>query len=915
MVKKSEKHGVRSGNTLRASNTRFSRKYHTESCIVRESTNLSRRQPNDEADDSHLDADGVFYSLNKKGRWALPKLIKENIDHDEHDVRVSMYQRHKLKRQSNCVEFSCSEGQVKSVVSTSGYFNDRSVLPKNKAKEGRRRRRKGQTKTGQSNEGEGDEGQSDPDPDIRYDVFYPSPATSSLSHNPKYMWLLNDGEFKSTGKGRKKRERRHPSVNCYEPSLDSEEYDSFDDQQSENELDSKCDVPGEVQTPEVMLIDVLEAAERARELCTKQTKRRRVKAKKKPSRSEEDWVLVPGREDESDEAYSTSDDESNTSGSTFTRLPPTPKMESVRIILQCDIIHPHQLQETFQHRYMEAQCKPRKFIIDTTEEVSDAVRKSKQANMGFLGGLDFSSCLVFVRDASYDTGLDVYGVQFNISCSVNTVRLETLFDLMPTTVPEVIQAAAMFASTLPAESFQKKEMGEMASAHQKVMMLQLVTSVNKWKTHSLHLDDVNSDKEDDFLHVSENEALAAAPMTANQDNDQKQLQYCNICFDEINPELLGSTTSSCVLQCGHWFCDECWKEHIMERIHSGALKVKCPEYKCDSVTDTAMLLSLVSIKHVQLLQKQRANLDVESSPNLKWCPNPRCGRVLKRRNDGKDSVTVSCECGKVVCFSCLRDAHWPASCEQTIHYAQKLKKHGDDVPTDVPQIGVRGKKCPKCFRHIVKNGGCKCMVCLCGYTFCWICCSAWENNHYSVKCQSVGTFRKTIKHVDTSSRGQQSSLYKMAVVNRNHRQTRNVRALKSTTDSLNNQLQTLLLKGVDIGASHIQNDCTPVTAKHVHDFLVQIMQLKLELNHVIEYTAVLLDARMLNRGTRKLTHICHRLDSIATSLDADLASKGRQELLRVLSSLGYLRSLARRGVTALVKHLALVEQSEEVDNE
>ncbi|XP_067682316.1 uncharacterized protein [Haliotis asinina] len=910
MVKKSEKHGVRSGNTLRASNTRFARKYHGESCIVRESTNLSRRQANDEADDSHLDADGVFYSLNKKGRWALPKLIKENINHDEHDARVSMYQRHKLKRRSNCVEFSCSEGQVKSVVSTSGYFNDSSLLPRNNRKEGGRRRKKGKTKTGQSKEGEGDEGQTDPDPDIRYDVFYPSPATSSISHNPKYIWLLDDSECVKSGKGHKRRNRRHPSVNWDEPNLDAEENDSFDDQQSENELDFD-DVPGDVQTPEVMLIDVLEAAERARGLCTEQPKRRKLKAKKKPHRLEEDWVLVPSREDENDEAYSSSDDESNSSGSTFTRLPPTPKMESVRVILQCDTIHPYQLQETFQHRYTESQCQPRKFIIDTTEDVSEAVRKSKQAQMGFLGGTDFSSCLVFSRDASYDKGLDVYQVKFNINCSVGTIRLEALFDLMPTTIPEVIQVTAMFTSTLPAESFQKKEIGEMASADQKIMMLQLVPSVNKWNTHSVHLDDLSVDDKEEIEHISEDEALATAP---TNDNERKE-QYCNICFDEINPELFDSKTASCVLPCRHWFCDECWNEHIMERIHSGALKIKCPEYKCDSVADTAMLLSIVSIKHVQLLQKQRASLDVETNPNLKWCPNPRCGRVLKRRNDGKDSVTVSCECGQVVCFSCLREAHWPASCEQTTQYAQKLKKHGDDKVTAAAAVGVRGKQCPKCFRHIVKNGGCKCMVCLCGYTFCWICRSPWEGNHYSVKCRSVGTFRKTIKHVDTSSRDHQTSLYKMAVLHRNQRQTRNVRALKSTTDSLTIQLRNLMLKGVDIGASRIQNDGTPVTAKHVRDFLVQVMQLKLELNHVIEYTAVLLDGRMLNRGSRKLTHICHRLDSISKSIDADLASKGRQELLRVLGSLSHLRSLSRRGVTALVKHLALVQHIEVFDKE
>jgi hypothetical protein len=75
MVRKNEKLGVHSGNTLKGSNSRYNRRYAGQSGIVRhvDGGDVAISTPVcDVLAELNMDSSGVFYSLNKKGRWALP---------------------------------------------------------------------------------------------------------------------------------------------------------------------------------------------------------------------------------------------------------------------------------------------------------------------------------------------------------------------------------------------------------------------------------------------------------------------------------------------------------------------------------------------------------------------------------------------------------------------------------------------------------------------------------------------------------------------------------------------------------------------------------------------------------------------------------------------------------------------------
>lgn len=63
---------------------------------------------------------------------------------------------------------------------------------------------------------------------------------------------------------------------------------------------------------------------------------------------------------------------------------------------------------------------------------------------------------------------------------------------------------------------------------------------------------------------------------------------------------------------------------------------------------------------------------------------------------------VKCSCGYRFCFSCHREAHAPATCEQVKQWERKCK---DDSETEHWKY-ANTKDCPKCQTSVEKNGGC-----------------------------------------------------------------------------------------------------------------------------------------------------------------------------------------------------------------
>ena len=151
MVQKTPYRGVHSGNTLRASNSRYSRRYHQQACIIsRVRPELLRKLAGDKQGDKKLEiqniAVDVALSLNKQSRWLLPPALVRQIksnDIAQSGLTVSLLERHKLKRPASCVSFHSNRGETREIVPKNGrYFGFNFPTPDGKSRRALRREKR-----------------------------------------------------------------------------------------------------------------------------------------------------------------------------------------------------------------------------------------------------------------------------------------------------------------------------------------------------------------------------------------------------------------------------------------------------------------------------------------------------------------------------------------------------------------------------------------------------------------------------------------------------------------------------------------------------------------------------------------------------------------------------------------------------
>lgn len=197
---------------------------------------------------------------------------------------------------------------------------------------------------------------------------------------------------------------------------------------------------------------------------------------------------------------------------------------------------------------------------------------------------------------------------------------------------------------------------------------------------------------------------------------------CDICIEDV------TVVKATRMECGHFFCNECWTEHFIVKINEGqSRRIRCMAHKCNAICDETVVRNLVSIRHPDLAEKfDRFLLEsyIEDNKMVKWCPStPHCGNAIRVQDD--QFCEVECSCGLQFCFSCLSEAHSPCSC---LMWKLWCKKCRDESET-VNWITVHTKPCPKCHKPVEKNGGCNLVSCICGQAFCWLCGGATGREH------------------------------------------------------------------------------------------------------------------------------------------------------------------------------------------
>lgn len=211
-----------------------------------------------------------------------------------------------------------------------------------------------------------------------------------------------------------------------------------------------------------------------------------------------------------------------------------------------------------------------------------------------------------------------------------------------------------------------------------------------------------------------------------QSNENNVIAYCEICMTDCD------INSGISLKCGHWFCLDCWYRHL-----KNSTNFSCPMYKCKEKVGLPILFLFFNYQKFCQIEERIIEELIKKDGNWHYCQNPKCNKIICFEGDKKLPV-IQCSCSRHWCNDCDYDYHWPSSCNQIKIFWHQVGVLGlSSYGTKVEKIHqVKVKSCPNCGRKMQRNGGCNFMYCWCNHSFCWVCLRDWNGpveNHYS--CQ------------------------------------------------------------------------------------------------------------------------------------------------------------------------------------
>ena len=178
--------------------------------------------------------------------------------------------------------------------------------------------------------------------------------------------------------------------------------------------------------------------------------------------------------------------------------------------------------------------------------------------------------------------------------------------------------------------------------------------------------------------------------------------------------------SKVTIPCKHFFCVDCWKEYLKEKINNANVyKLSCMDHECNFILEPKFIKKILDNDN-DLLEKydrflSRQNL-MNSNKKIKFCPFPDCDGYAEK----KFSKYVKCNKGHEFCFECLAPPHGMKGCAKIIDKGfEEWKAH------------TLVKRCPNCKFWTEKNEGCNHMTCSqCKFQWCWVCEKECVAGHY-----------------------------------------------------------------------------------------------------------------------------------------------------------------------------------------
>lgn len=824
MVQKIAKKGVHSGNTLRASNSKYNRDYSKKAGLFRRSTNPTIAAKGTILDDLNIGSDNVVYSLNKKGRWEVPQMLKESIlagNYKDLTTNVKLVLSHNLAKKSHSIGFYASRGKVKKVEGKKTYFNYDSV----------------QSQADRINNFDHTRN------DLQIDVVYPCPTTSSVLHNPKYVG--HHIEKAENGRGKTSTSRKHRqklTVQAYCRDVDDESYD-WDQSDDEIEPDEDLaqymytDKNKTLETNTELLEDIMVHAALMQSICQTNCQRMPRKVQINDTKCKKIYTVE-------DNANVSPDDSEIVHQPTAVAALNEKRtvMEPVYVIVPRKEVETCALQHSYGNRYKECACFPRKFLIDVSDRMKHRMDTSSVLKIDKYNGrsFDVTSCLVFTQDDDDVNNSDsqcVLKVSLNIGTDAEVLKIWTLFDYFEGYLEHVIERTVVFLDMMSTDTLKNIETEPTRTTtglkFENLNDSQKITKSTASITRKKCFDEIFNDQDN----------------CSDFDFEIVQSDCCGICFEEFGA---GGKPGTALSSCGHWFCDDCWVDHCRSRMNMGSLLIPCPEHGCDERVPDSVLLAFANIFDVLNMKKRENELRVETLGNCKWCPNPYCNRVIQVSRVEKVN-DITCTCGSQLCFQCLKPPHWPVPCQDVETYWKRLKRLGDDISYQ-ESVKVRGKQCPKCRRFVEKLGGCFYMSCVCGAAFCWGCLKTYPGHVYSESCNQYkngdlkGTKTMEVHELESyeTVKASRSGDYKRAV---NHRKARHpivLGKLRTGVRQISLKCKNPAKKKGPVyfnmfGADVLSGSQT--VEDGIRQLLSNSISVYTEIHHIVEHCYVLLDKR------------------------------------------------------------------------
>lgn len=128
--------------------------------------------------------------------------------------------------------------------------------------------------------------------------------------------------------------------------------------------------------------------------------------------------------------------------------------------------------------------------------------------------------------------------------------------------------------------------------------------------------------EDTFNYFEQQYTYDDAPSTSQQNSENANISKftCGVCYSDN----FTSKDSLYGMDCGHLFCINCYRNHVLNAVQVGKISTKCPAEGCDLVLDQSTFAQLLDPANYLLSEKLRVNLMVDS-PNNCFVPCLRVG--------------------------------------------------------------------------------------------------------------------------------------------------------------------------------------------------------------------------------------------------------------------------------------------------